>query len=87
MAQLTRSFELSELQSLLAELDGLKMGACGPNPLTTARKRTSPILSAKPEETPFFECLRSEMKQILAAAISELPEKERRGWLSITMKS
>ena len=29
-----------------------------------------------PEETPLFLCLRSEMKQLLARAIAELPEKE-----------
>lgn len=30
-----------------------------------------------PEDTPFFLCLRSEMKQLLARVIGELPEKER----------
>jgi two-component system, OmpR family, copper resistance phosphate regulon response regulator CusR len=30
-----------------------------------------------PEDTPFFLCLRSEMKQLLTRVISELPEKER----------
>ena len=30
-----------------------------------------------PEDTPFFICLRSEMKQLLTRVISELPEKER----------
>jgi RNA polymerase sigma factor for flagellar operon FliA len=35
-------------------------------------------LPSKPEETPYFQCLRSEMRQLLAQAISELPEKEQR---------
>src|SRR5579864_3768159 len=30
-----------------------------------------------PEDTPFFLCLRSEMKQLLTRVIAELPEKER----------
>ena len=30
-----------------------------------------------PEDTPFFLCLRSEMKQLLTRVIGELPEKER----------
>ncbi len=30
-----------------------------------------------PEDTPFFLCLRSEMKQLLTKVIAELPEKER----------
>jgi len=30
-----------------------------------------------PEDTPFFLCLRSEMKRLLTRVISELPEKER----------
>jgi RNA polymerase sigma factor (sigma-70 family) len=29
-----------------------------------------------PEETPFFRCLRSEMRDLLAKVIAELPEKE-----------
>ena len=29
-----------------------------------------------PEDTPFFRCLRSEMKDLLARVIAELPEKE-----------
>ena len=30
----------------------------------------------RPEDTPFFRCLRSEMKELLARVIAELPEKE-----------
>lgn len=31
-----------------------------------------------PEDTPFFRCLRSEMKQLLTRVIGELPEKEQK---------
>jgi RNA polymerase sigma factor for flagellar operon FliA len=33
-------------------------------------------LPGAPEDTPFFRCLRSEMKDLLAKVIGELPEKE-----------
>ena len=33
-------------------------------------------LPSAPEDTPYFRCQRSEMKQILARIIAELPEKE-----------
>jgi len=35
-------------------------------------------VSGAPDETPFFFCLRSEMKHLLSQAIGELPEKEQR---------
>src|ERR1700740_1241777 len=38
---------------------------------------TCAYLPNAPEDTPFFLCLRSEMKQLLTRVISELPEKER----------
>jgi RNA polymerase sigma factor FliA len=33
-------------------------------------------LPSAPEDTPFFRCQRSEMKEILTRVIAELPEKE-----------
>ncbi len=33
-------------------------------------------LPSAPEDTPFFRCMRSEMKQLLARVVAELPEKE-----------
>src|ERR1700740_8039 len=38
---------------------------------------TCAYLPNAPEDTPFFLCLRSEMKDLLTRAIEELPEKER----------
>jgi RNA polymerase sigma factor FliA len=71
--------DLSELQSLLAELDGLELGSLRTeSPRDGKEEDLTDHLPAKPEDTPFFECLRGEMKQILTAAISELPEKEQR---------
>jgi len=71
--------DLSELQSLLAELDGLELGSLRTeSPRDGKEEDITDHLPSKPEETPFFECLRGEMKQLLTTAISELPEKEQR---------
>jgi RNA polymerase sigma factor for flagellar operon FliA len=71
--------DLHQLQSLLAELDGLEMGSLR---VERSRDRNEEDLTdsipSKPEETPFFQCLRAEMKHLLAQSISELPEKEQR---------
>ena len=71
--------DLGELQSLLAELDGLELGSLRvESPRDGKEEDLTDHLPSKPEETPFFDCLRSEMKQLLAEAIAELPEKEQR---------
>jgi RNA polymerase sigma factor for flagellar operon FliA len=70
---------LGELQSLLAELDGLELGSLRvESPRDGKEENLTDHVPSKPEDTPFFQCLRSEMKDLLAAAISELPEKEQR---------
>jgi RNA polymerase sigma factor FliA len=71
--------ELRELQSLLAELDGLELGSLRVESQLDGKKEDlTDYISGKPEETPFFQCLRSEAKRLIEQAISELPEKERR---------
>lgn len=71
--------ELHELQALLAELDGLELGSFHIDSSHTGKEEDlSDFVSIDPEDTPFFACLRSEMKHLLVAAIGELPEKERR---------
>ncbi|MBZ5663524.1 MAG: FliA/WhiG family RNA polymerase sigma factor [Acidobacteriia bacterium] len=70
---------LHELQSLLAELDGLELGSLRVESSRDGKEEDlTDYVPSKSEETPFFECLRSEMKQLLAEAIAELPEKEQR---------
>lgn len=70
---------LTELQSLLAELDGLELGSLQIESSRDGKEEDlCEHISAKPEETPFFACLKSEMKQLLIDAIAELPEKERK---------
>jgi len=55
-----------------------KSAACASSRRATAKRRTSPITFPRNRETPFFQCLRSETKQLLEQAVSELPEKEQR---------
>jgi RNA polymerase sigma factor for flagellar operon FliA len=70
---------LGEFQSLLAELDGLELGSLRvESPRDGKTEDLTDYVPSKPEETPFFQCLRSEIKHLLAQAISELPEKEQR---------
>jgi RNA polymerase sigma factor FliA len=70
---------LEELQSLLAELDSLEIGSLRIESAQSGKEEDlSDSIASKQEETPFFQCLRSEMKQLLAGAIAELPEKEQR---------
>ena len=71
--------ELRELQSLLAELDGLELGSLRvESPRDGKEEDLTNRVSGAPDETPFFFCLRSEMKHLLAQAIGELAEKEQR---------
>ncbi len=70
---------LHELQSLLAELDGLELGSLRlESPRDGKDEDLTDRVASKPEETPFFQCLSSEMKYLLQQAISELPEKQQR---------
>jgi RNA polymerase sigma factor for flagellar operon FliA len=70
---------LDELQALLAELDSLEIGSLRvESPHNGGPKDLADSVPAKPEDTPFCQCLRAELKHLLAQAISELPEKEQR---------
>jgi RNA polymerase sigma factor FliA len=71
--------ELHELQSLLAELDGLELGSLRvESPRDGKEVDLSDHVPSAPEETPFCLCLRAEMKHLLTQAIGELAEKEQR---------
>jgi RNA polymerase sigma factor FliA len=70
---------LRELQSLLAELDGLELGSLRvESPRDGKEEDLTDYVPSKPEETPFFLCLRAETKHLLEQAILELPDKEQR---------
>jgi RNA polymerase sigma factor for flagellar operon FliA len=69
--------ELREFQQLLGELDGLEVGSLHiESPWDGKEEDLCDYLPNAPEDTPFFRCLRSEMKALLTRVIAELPEKE-----------
>jgi RNA polymerase sigma factor FliA len=69
--------DLRELQLLLGEISGLEIGSLRvESPRDGREEDLCEYLPDDSEETPLFLCLRSEMKDLLARAIAELPEKE-----------
>lgn len=69
--------DLREFQQLLTELDGLEIGSLHlESPWDGKQEDLCDYLPSAPEDTPFFRCMRSEMKQLLARVVAELPEKE-----------
>jgi RNA polymerase sigma factor for flagellar operon FliA len=70
--------DLHNFQSLLAELDGLEIGSLRViSPLDGKEEDLCDSIPNAPEETPFSQCLRSEVKKLLGHAMAELPENER----------
>jgi len=70
---------LEELQALLSQLNSLEIGSLRvESPQSGKEEDLAASVPAKPEDTPFSQCLRSEMKGLVARAIAELPEKEQR---------
>jgi RNA polymerase sigma factor FliA len=68
---------LGEFQHLLGELDSLEVGSLRiESPWDGKEEDLCDYLPNAPEDTPFFRCLRSEMKDLLAKVIAELPQKE-----------
>jgi RNA polymerase sigma factor FliA len=71
------NLELREFQQLLTELDGLEVGSLHlESPWDGKDEDLCDYLPNAPEDTPFFRCMRSEMKELLARAVTALPEKE-----------
>jgi RNA polymerase sigma factor FliA len=71
------NMELREFQQLLSELDGLEVGSLHlESPWGGKDEDLCDYLPSAPEDTPFFRCMRSEMKEILTRAVADLPEKE-----------
>jgi RNA polymerase sigma factor FliA len=71
------NLELKEFQRLLTELDGLEVGSLHlESPWDGKEEDLCDYLPNAPEDTPFFRCMRSEMKELLAKVVGELPEKE-----------
>jgi RNA polymerase sigma factor FliA len=71
------NLDLREFQQLLTELDGLEVGSLHlESPWDGKEENLCDYLPNAPEDTPFFRCMHSEMKDLLARAVADLPEKE-----------
>lgn len=68
---------LLDYQQLLGELKGLEIGSLNVEHTEDSGEEELAYIPNSPEEDPLFRCLKSEMRDRLAAAIGELPEKER----------
>jgi len=68
--------QLSEFQQLLGDLRGLDLGSLqGPADDSSGEPEAAPV-AQRAEEDPFHLTFRSEMRNLLAQAISELDDKE-----------
>ncbi len=68
---------LTEYQLLLGDLRGLEIGSLHMERSEDSGDEELAYIPGSPEDDPLFRCLKGEMKQRLADAIDELPEKER----------
>ncbi len=69
--------ELGEYQQLLGELKGLEIGTLHVVHCEDSDEEELAYIPNKPEEDPLFCCLKGEMQTRIAAAIDQLPERER----------
>jgi RNA polymerase sigma factor for flagellar operon FliA len=71
------NLELRALQQLLNTLAGLEIGSLHLESASDGKPEDlCDYLSNAPEDTPFSRCMRSEMKDLLTRAVTDLPEKE-----------
>jgi RNA polymerase sigma factor for flagellar operon FliA len=77
--EIAREMELTlaEYQLLLGDLKGLEIGSLHMERSEDSGDEELAYIPGSPEDDPLFRCLKGEMKQRLADAIDELPEKER----------
>jgi RNA polymerase sigma factor FliA len=68
---------LNDYQQLLGDLKGLEIGSLHMERTEDSGDEELAYIPGSPEEDPLFICLKGEMKQLLADAIDDLPEKER----------
>lgn len=68
---------LVEYQQLLGELKGLEVGSLHVERGEEGGDEELAYVAGDPDEDPLFQCMRGELRQHLADAIAELPERER----------
>jgi RNA polymerase sigma factor for flagellar operon FliA len=69
--------KLAEYQNLLGDLKGLEIGTLHAERSEDSGEEELAYLPNRPEDDPLFRCLHGEMRQRLADAVGELPERER----------
>jgi RNA polymerase sigma factor FliA len=69
--------DLSEYQQLLGELRGLEIGSLHVERSEDSGEEELAYIPSSREEDPLFRCLKGELQARLAAAIDQLPERER----------
>lgn len=67
--------ELVEYQQLLGDLKGLEIGSLHVERTEDSGDEELAYIPGSPEDDPLFRCLQSEMRERLASAIDDLPEK------------
>ena len=69
--------DLASFQHLLGEIEGLQVGSLRLlSPRDGQEEDVLEFLPNAPEDSPYFSCLKSEMKRLLAEGIALLPAKE-----------
>lgn len=68
---------LAQYQQLLGELKGLEIGSLNLERNEDSGDEELAYVPGSPSDEPLFRCLQGEMKQHLADAIEDLPERER----------
>jgi RNA polymerase sigma factor for flagellar operon FliA len=68
---------LDEYQQLLGDLKGLEIGTLHMERNEDSGEEELAYVAGKPEDDPLFRCLRGELEERLAEAISQLPDRER----------
>ena len=68
---------LANFQTLLGDLKGLEIGSLHMERTEYSGDEELSYVPGAPDDDPLFRCLKGEMKQRLADAIEDLPEKER----------
>jgi RNA polymerase sigma factor for flagellar operon FliA len=71
------ALSLDEYQQLLGDLKGLEIGTLHMERNEDSGEEELAYVAGKPEEDPLFRCLRGELEERLAEAISQLPDRER----------
>ena len=69
--------DLEQYQQLLGELKGLEIGTLHLERSEDSGEEELAYIPNSPEDDPLFQCLRGEMRERLASAIDQLPERER----------